>query len=239
VRRLLLEALVIVASILAAFTLDRWWDARQAEREHQQVLEGLRSEFRGAQAELERYRDIQRRIQESVNSIVTALRAAAASNSRFVAVPDTALGLAYIAPTARPSLGALAGLLASARLGVVRDPELRNALASWGGVFDELAEEEVESRVYVMDHLDPVLRARLDVSSFRAIILSQAEGSLSSTELNAMTSLPVDSEVAGVFAARQFYLHHGIDEYGPVLEHVERILQLIDASASGGTSSER
>ena len=112
VRRLLLEALVIVASILAAFALDRWWDVRRAAQEQQQVLEGLRSEFRGAKAELERYRDIQRRIQVSVNSIVTALRAAAASNSRFVAVPDTALGLAYIAPTARPSLGALAGLLA-------------------------------------------------------------------------------------------------------------------------------
>ena len=43
-----------------------------------------------------------------------------------------------------------------------------------------------------------------------------------------------------------FYLDHGIDEYKPVLEHIDRILQLIDASLEGvptdgrvdGTSAE-
>jgi hypothetical protein len=238
VRMLLLEALVIVASILAAFALDRWWDVREAEREQQRVLSGLRSEFRQAKAELEQYRDSQRRIQVSVSSILTALRAARARNARFASVPDTSLGWAYIPPTARPSLGTLAGLLASARLGVVRDPALRNALAGWDGVFDDLAEEEAECRVFVMDHLDPVLRARLDVSAFRNIILHYLDGSLAGDRIGGMTRLPADPEVVGVFATRLFYLHHGIDEYGPVLEHVDRILRLIDDSARGFTGAE-
>lgn len=234
--RLALEALVIILSILAAFALDRWWDVRQAVRDERQVLEGLRSEFQEARAELETYRGFQERIRTSIRSTGASLREARARGSTFAVVPDTTLGWAYISPTARPSLGTLAGLLASARLGIVRDPELRYALAGWGGVFEELAEEEDESRVYVMSQVDPVLRARVDVSLFRTIILKQADGTLTEEELGGNTRLPVDSETIGVFAGRMFYLDHGIDEYQPVMEHIDRILKLIDASLDGDES---
>lgn len=228
--RLALEALVIILSILAAFALDRWWDVRRAARDERQVLEGLRSEFKEARAELETYRGLQERIRTSVRSTGASLRDARTGGSTFAVVPDTALGWVYISPTARPSLGTLAGLLASARLSIVRDPELRYALAGWSGVFDELAEEEGESRIYVMNQVDPVLRARVDVAPFRTIILRQADGTLTEAELGGNTRLPVDSETIGVFAGRMFYLDHGIDEYQPVLEHIDRILQMIDAS---------
>jgi hypothetical protein len=229
-RRLGLEALVITASILAAFALDRWWDSREAEREHQQVLAGLEAEFQAARTELEYYRDLQQRIERAVNSIAAQLHAAAATGAREAAVPDTALGLLYVAPTVRPSLGTLSGLLSSARLGVVRDPELRNALASWAGVYDELAEEEEEGRRYVMNQLDPVMRTHLDVSAFRTIALRQADGSTSREELARTSRVPAVDELRGAIAGRAFYLHHGIDEYGPVLAHVELILRLIDGS---------
>ena len=51
--RLLVEGLVIVASILAAFALDRWWESVRARREEQQVLQGLDAEFRTARDQLE------------------------------------------------------------------------------------------------------------------------------------------------------------------------------------------
>ena len=229
-RRLTLEAVVIIASILAAFALDRWWDMRRARQEQQQVLAGLESEFRQAKVLLERYRDFQERVRVSVHSILTALREADVNGASFVTTPDTALGLAYVPATARPSLGTLDGLLATARLGVIRNAELRNALASWAGVFDELAEEESEARLFVMEQMDPIMRSRVNVAAFRTIFLKQLAGTLTPAEVSGASRIPVDNEVIGVFAARMFYLDHGIDEYGPVLEHVDLVLKLIEAS---------
>lgn len=44
-RRILVEASVIVGSILLAFGIDAWWDARMELAEEQRYLEGLDAEF--------------------------------------------------------------------------------------------------------------------------------------------------------------------------------------------------
>jgi hypothetical protein len=228
-RGLLLEGLVIVISILAAFALDRWWDARMAAEEEQQVLDGLQSEFQDARTELVYYRSLQVRIRGAVERALVAFGQAGAGST--VAVADTTLGLVYIPPTVKPSLGTLDGLLAGARLGIVSDPDLRNALVSWGGVFDELSEEEEASRDYVMNHVDPALRSRVDVTVIRSITIRDMGEGLTEREQRGITTLPVDNELIGVFAGRLMYLDHGIDEYEPVLEHVDRILELIETSS--------
>lgn len=55
-RRLSVEALVIVLSILAAFAIDAWWDERQEARARQSMLLALRSDAVAARSELERVR---------------------------------------------------------------------------------------------------------------------------------------------------------------------------------------
>jgi hypothetical protein len=42
---LLTEAVLIVASILLAFTLDSWWDERKERVEETEILQGLQEEF--------------------------------------------------------------------------------------------------------------------------------------------------------------------------------------------------
>src|SRR5687767_6329967 len=109
-RGLLLEGLVIVISILAAFALDRWWDARMAAEEEQQVLDRLQSEFQDARTELEFYRSLQVRIRNAVERALLA--SGQAGPGATASIPDTTLGLIYIPPTVKPSLGTLDGLLA-------------------------------------------------------------------------------------------------------------------------------
>ena len=227
--RLLLEGLVIMLSILAAFALDRWSEGRRAAAEERQVLEGLRAEFTQARTELEEYREIQRRTLNSVELVLRTVQEARAAGAATAMVPDTALGLAYVAATAQPSLGTLSGLLASARLGILRDPELRRALAGWGGAFEDLAEEEESSSLYVISQLDPVMRARADVSPFRngsALF----DRTATAEQLAGTTAIPTDIEVIGVLAGRTMFLEHGIEEYVDVLANVDRILARVEAS---------
>jgi len=231
-RGLIFEALVIMASILVAFALDRWWDARQDRVEERLVLQALHDEFLQAKAELDQRLALHQRIEGSVRSTLDALRQAHDRGEPFVTVGDTALGWAYVPPTTQLALGTLNGLLASARLGLLRDRELRIVLSSLENVLGELTEEETRALAHVQDHLDPVMRRRVDVSPFvnNALIVSLLEGDLTAPGADGETRVPVDLEVIAVFAVRLAIGQHGIDEFPPLQQTIDRILRLIQAS---------
>lgn len=52
--RVLIEAVVIVGSILLAFGIDAWWDARNEAVRRLAGVEGLRSDFQAARRDLDR-----------------------------------------------------------------------------------------------------------------------------------------------------------------------------------------
>ncbi len=229
-RKLILEGFVIMISILAAFGLDTWWETIQEREEEQRVLTALDEEFRTVQAELEFREGLHRRIRISVGSTLDALTDALREGVRTVSIRDTALAWAYIPPTTQLNMGTLDGLVASGRMGIIRNPDLRAALASWGGLLAELTEEEVGSRDYVWFQMDAVMRTRMDVTPFRNLGDSVFEGTLSPEEMMRESQVPVDSEVAGVFASRFQIVDHAIDEFEPLFEEVSRILELIEES---------
>jgi len=241
-RALLIEALVIMASILAAFSLDRWWDARQDRVEERLVLQALHDEFEQAMAELQQRLGLHQRIEGSIRSTLTALKQAHDAGVPLVTIPDTALAWAYVPPTTQLALGTLNGMLASGRLGVLRDRQLRIVLSSLENVLGELTEEETRALAHVHDHLDPVLRRRLDVSPFvnNALIVSLLDGNVTAPGVRSETRVPADLEVIAVFAVRLAIIQHCIDEFPPVQDTVEAILRLIEASlvsSSGRTGS--
>ncbi|HSG47207.1 MAG TPA: VCBS repeat-containing protein, partial [Longimicrobiales bacterium] len=130
------------------------------------------------------------------------------------------------------SLGTLQGLVSAGRLGVIGDPELRTALASWGIALAELAEEELDSRAYVYSDLHQVLRTRTDTYGLWSAASRLFNGTLSPEEMAGTRRVPVDSEVVGVFDLRGNLLRHGIDEFAPLIAEVDGILMLIDQALS-------
>lgn len=226
--RLFVEALVIVASILAAFALDRWWDSVRARAEEQQALDALDVEFRAAREQLEGTLALHQRILHSVGLVRGELDRAIRDGSPHATLPDTALALLYIPPTTQLRLGTLDGLVGSARLGVIRDGELRASLASWGTTLDELTEEEWASREYVYTELDRAFRTRMNVNAFRWIL----SDSLDAVVPARTSKVPADVELLGVVATRYALLDHGIDEYPPVFEELDRLLERIARSRS-------
>jgi hypothetical protein len=227
--RLLIESLVIVASILAAFALDRWWESVRARAEEQEVLEALDAEFRAARDQLESSLALHERIHRSVGFVREELDRAVRDGSPFAVLPDTALALLYIPPTTQLTLGTLDGLVGSARLGVIRNGELRSSLASWGSTLDELTEEEWASRQYVNTEMDRALRARMNVNPFRWVF---SAGTLDAAQSGSTSRVPAESEILGVVASRYALLDHGIEEFPPVLDELDRLLELIARSRS-------
>jgi len=228
--RLALEGVVIVASILAAFALDTWWDSMQDRREERETLVALRGEFSAARETIERYRSIQQRILVSLGSVTDSLDLAVERGDNAVSVPDTALAWAYVPPTTSVSLGTLGSLLSSGRLGLLQDRELRSALGSWGHELAELTEEEVDARVLAFGDLDRTLRVRVNTHGLWAMGDSLIWGSLSEEASAGVRTIPVDTELLGVFQLRTDISRHAVDEFPPLLEAVDRIIRLIDQS---------
>ena len=230
---LLLEGIVIVLSILLAFALDTWWDERIERSEEIAILNNLEQEFRAAQAQFDFYYGWHERIERAVAQTLQTAREASARGSVSITVPDTAVALVYLSPTFDPRLGTLDGLLASGRLRLIRDPELRHALAGWPGLLREGTEEEEKALRHVATQLDPVFRQRMDISGPLGMLLPLTEGSLSTEQTHAESLMPVDTEVLAVLALRHVHEDHGLDDLGDVHEEIGRILLLIDAQLRG------
>lgn len=227
IKRIGLEWLVILLSILAAFSLDRWWDYARDRAEERQALADLADEFQGARVELEGMKTLENRGLHSIQSVRDSVAEALERGATTVALPDTALGWIYIPPTTQFVLGTRDALVASNNLSVLRNRELRAALAGWGGALADMNEEEVTARELVYSDVDQVLRTRANVVKFRDIITHLLGGTLSSDALAASSSVRVDRELLGMLATRAQVTAWGIVQFQPVFEEIDGILRLI------------
>jgi len=132
--RVLVEGLVIVASILLAFGIEAWWDGRQDRQELNESLVSLREEFLGHRARLIQDRGTN---EESRASITMALQMGAAD---VVALsPDSAnilLRNSSVTSLFTPSNSALEALLAANVLERISDLGPRGSVAAWPGRVD-------------------------------------------------------------------------------------------------------
>lgn len=71
-RRIAVEGIAIVASILLAFAIDAWWEDRQRAETEQVVLQTLLSDFRGKQVLLSDMNTFSEAIVESVEILLMA-----------------------------------------------------------------------------------------------------------------------------------------------------------------------
>ena len=60
-----IEMVVVVVSILIAFSLDAWWDRQMEQRQEREVMAGLLSEFREVEAQIEEERRFHAAVKET------------------------------------------------------------------------------------------------------------------------------------------------------------------------------
>lgn len=130
----LAEAGVIMLSILAAFAVDAWWDGRKDYNRAQGEVASLRSEFEAIDRELTR----------AAEELQTALEAthelARLAGPQPAPLTDAQFGLLFTRSLSINAVqlptGALANVLASGDLPLLRDLELQSRLASWPSISD-------------------------------------------------------------------------------------------------------
>lgn len=187
---LVIEGLVILASILAAFFLEGWRADRELARDLTQELESV---YR----ELERNRDLvsaELSVLDRLTSSSAALLVELHANPEASTVEATdtiALLSTMWAPTIDPSLGAVEALISSGRLAQLPNPRLRQGLAGLRDQFQD-AREEQQNAIAIRDNqIFPLVRDRLDYRAFREILVELAEaGNAQSQESMSVRSFP-------------------------------------------------
>jgi len=135
VRRGLVEALVILVSILLAFSIDAWWDERQAVGMETAMLGAVSDELARNQDELA---EMVTRLEAHLDRIDRFLRA---SDEGLLELPQDSVALWVAALNGRASfngdLEAISMLLQSPPLDSGKSLSLRSHLASWRNGVDE------------------------------------------------------------------------------------------------------
>ena len=142
----LIEGLVVVASILLAFSLDAWWSQRAAERTEAAHLRALRTDFQQNVSRLRAFVAQEEGIMDASRRLLVVASTADLPTSEDSL--NRLLGPVFNSGRFEPVLGAYEAVVNSGGLAQLRDDSLRLALADFasfveGGRYSERYSDEL------------------------------------------------------------------------------------------------
>lgn len=141
---LALEAALIVVSILLAFAIDAAWDGREEGRRGGELIAALHADFTRNQELLASARAAHESYRQAAQDFLAL--ATPGSPRPGAAIPDATLIGLVSWYTYDPALGSLHSAIASGQLALIRDADLRVALAGWIDSVEDLNELETVDR---------------------------------------------------------------------------------------------
>ena len=158
-RRLGIESLAVLVSILLAFSIDAWWDGYQERGREADLLMAMASDFEASRPQLQDRLGLAKRAARANGLFLDAL--ATQPPGTTLTVPDSLIMSALTGPTYEPSTNALDAALASGEIELIRNQELRSQLAIWRRTLSDTAEDEIEVRRITNEQVVPELSSSI------------------------------------------------------------------------------
>jgi len=234
-KRISLEGIVIVVSILLAFAIDAWWDERNERIEETEVLLGLKSEFSRYRGEISNSIDYYANNRPLTAELIVATRKGSWDSEALNI--DAALNTIVDPKSHDFGGGVLDALISSGRLEIISDYDLRVRLANWSEVFGEIRDDEIRNAEFIMHHVFPYM-LRWHIPQSRAIELccTWAEWPVSTVSVadnpDELSRLLADPEFEVLVEMRYVDLGHIALEYQTALLEMDAIIDAIDGSLS-------
>lgn len=236
-RRLVIESVAIVLSILLAFAIDAWWQEHQDRGRETAVLRGLLRDYRSSRPELAARLRLARRMARN-NALLQEILSAAAAGST-VSVPDSLIHAVIGGPTYEPATDALDAAVASGEIELIRSEAIRQELAAWRRALIDTSEDEREVRRISDEQVEPLLAGSLDLGPYYAETLSWAidERLVNPAGHGGVRASP---ELASVLGLRGFYARFSAEDLAGLLESLDRIVGLLETElGTHGSVGER
>lgn len=235
-RRLLAESAAVILSILLAFSIDAWWDGRQAREREQELLTGLLSDFRESRPSLVDRVEMARRMAAGTAGLL-ALPGTSELPARL-AVPDSLLLAVLGAPTYEAATNTLDAAIASGEIELIENGELRAELASWRRTLADTREDEVEVRRITNEQLVPILARGIDLRSYYDRVLSWSGGDphgvgrriagRAAAGSSEAASVTITTDLLGALALRGFYGGFAAADLEELLASLDRVVAILE-----------
>ena len=234
-RRLLLESVAVVLSILLAFAIDAWWDGHKRDRQERALIDALLQDFESSRESLEGRLDLARRMAEGNAQMLELLELGEPGDT--VLVPDSALLAVLGGPTYEPSTNSLDAAVASGHLGLLTSEALRIALAEWRRALADTSEDELEVRRITNEQVIPQLARSVNLAGPMDRVLEWSRGEAAdSADTDPASATPEDTvsvqvstELMGALAVRGFYVRFSAADLADLLQSLEAIVELLEA----------
>ena len=237
-KRILAEGTAIVVSILLAFTIDAWWDDRQARNEEQRVLAGLREELRSNLDRIEVELAYRHAVVESILTLFDAslgkIELQENETSRLIGDVTWWTNVDY-------SRGVVDALVQGGRLAVIENKDLRDAIASLPNRYDIIRDSERNDQLTTQGIIVPYLNKMLLLPQ---IANTMAGGRPGTGDVPTPSVYPVeesrdsrelldDPEFLGILVQEHWNHLETLASYEAFIVSIEAILDLIELELDG------
>lgn len=223
----LVDAIVVVCSILLAFAIDAWWDDRGERKAEIVLLKRLQADFGEIRAMLEvTLKDHA----ETHDACVALLEFEIGETLPATPEVDSMVAKVFLASrTFNPGSGAVAAFLNSDSSRRVRNQPLADLMLAWSGLVEELQEEEAQLQKGVSERWTPYLASRVNLGPYIATYGTLMSGLPDQLSVPLQRQpLTVDEEFVNHVLNRFTWQQLALREIGPLSAAVEEILALLE-----------
>jgi hypothetical protein len=167
-KRISVEALAIVTSILLAFAIDAWWQERNEDDRERQILIALLDDFENSKSSIEEGRNFHIAVQRSNKRL---LELAISDDVALSSIEINRLisDLTWWDSQPRFFTGALNSLIYGGELSVIKDDGLRQELADWPSEIQRTESLRSQDYDFFLNVILPYLRQNGSLLSISTI----------------------------------------------------------------------
>lgn len=222
----LIEAILIVISILVAFAIDAWWQERNDREEELRVLNSLQAEFQANLVLIPRFIEAHSVSARYTADLIDALQKAGPDAT--IEFSATQTGLVVGQGSSDPHSGALDAILQSGEMRFIQNPQIRERLASWPQLVQDATENEVLLRTIWNPMLNTALARRANLAAINDIPEACLNDSLLDQCQTHTISIPYDTEVIGLLLPIQGFSQEAARELEILVEEAKGIVEMIE-----------
>lgn len=218
------EIVVVVASILIAFSLDAWWDSWKERREEAFLIRMLIIEFDQNLEQLDQISSSTRGLLDGLRTVRRFTSQSELTQAQLDSVPALLIGL-HGWFTYTPTTSNLDAAVSTGSLGFIQNDALRVELAGWSGALSDSGEQEVWVHTMARGYNRPFLNGRVKLPH-QAQELEERP-----IEASLVPELLSDLEFQNMLTYQMDLLYWDLDEKGRLREKLSLILNLLRQEA--------
>ena len=229
-KRISVESIAIVASILLAFGIDAWWGERLERSQEQILLTRLSTEF---STNLERIDDGKAMsfILDGALRLFGLVDKALLNEEQTVQARTGMLRLVFIAPLFEADIPLLDALTKAGKLDVVDDSRIVAAVSVWERQLRDYTASAERARVQVDTLLLPALFKRGDIGP---VLMAPYITSLNRTDpmWGVLVAISIDTEIKGFVASRCDLALAAQNDFDDLRMAAVGVIEAIDANST-------